>query len=311
MPEALLFDGEALPACPYVCWAGGTTGTTTAEEVVLPSGAPKAQQNREFRRSGTTGTTRTTRDTPLRLLLREHRSPTRSFPQSVLPMEEATMTDWQRALADAFREHSKVGGSGGSCGSRRTSVSNGAVFGDASCGTTPEAHVVPVVPAPSPERVAGREKAVGTAVNAHVPASSSSIDQWRQGLAKLNPTAPIRGFAPGRWIRLIDGGTTFLDAWGRTAAALGWSTLDVFGVHPEAPAARYDVMGLVPLLGDRELTAVEATHATMRMPTGSKLTYLRRRRPGAVPIWCVPIDGSDPENIGAATSSQSLEGPPQ
>ena len=226
----------------------------------------------------------------------------------VVPVVPAA--DDPRGLTDASRKHLEVGGSCGSCGSRRRNASNAAMFGDAACGTTPEAHVVPVVPPPDPQGSARRETPVGTTIDVDASlAASPSIGHWQCGLAKLNPAEPPFGFTPDRWFRLIDGGTAFLDAWGRTAAALGWSTLDVFGVHPEAPAARYDVMGLVPLLGDGELMAVEATHATMRMPTGSKLTYLRRPRPGAVPIWCVPIDGGDPENIGAATSSQSLEGP--
>ena len=74
----------------------------------------------------------------------------------VVPVVPAN--DGQHELADAFREHSKFGGSCGSSGSRRTNVSNGAVFGDTCCGTTPEAHLVPVVPAPSPERAAGRRE---------------------------------------------------------------------------------------------------------------------------------------------------------
>ena len=58
------------------------------------------------------------------------------------------------------------------------------------------------------------------------------------------------------------------------------------GFTRSRPAARYDGMGLVALIGGGEVIAIDRTSATIQKPGGSCLTYyLRRPRPGAVPVW--------------------------
>jgi len=44
-------------------------------------------------------------------------------------------------------------------------------------------------------------------------------------------------------------------------------------------------MGLVPLIRNGEVVALEVARATIRTPRGNQLTYLRRPQPGAVPVW--------------------------
>ena len=61
----------------------------------------------------------------------------------------------------------------------------------------------------------------------------------------------------------------FLDRWGSEAAVLGWRTEDVFGIHPAAPSARYDAMGLVPLIGGGEVTVIDGIHPTIRRRKGA------------------------------------------
>jgi hypothetical protein len=80
---------------------------------------------------------------------------------------------------------------------------------------------------------------------------------------------------------------------GEEAAALQWGFLDVFGVHVRAPAARYDGMGLVPLIRGGEIVALEGRRATIRMPTGSELTYLKRPKQDAVAIWELATDAGE------------------
>ena len=77
----------------------------------------------------------------------------------------------------------------------------------------------------------------------------------------------------------------FLDRWGRVAADLGWSPLDVFGLHPRAPALRLDGMGLVALIGGGDVVAVTAISATIRSASGHELVYLRRISGEAVAAW--------------------------
>ena len=87
------------------------------------------------------------------------------------------------------------------------------------------------------------------------------------------------------WRQLIDDAGHFLDRWGAEASRLGWKPLDMFGVHPLAPAARYDVMGLALLIRGGEVVGLDERSATIRAPGGSLLTYLRRPTTGAVALW--------------------------
>jgi hypothetical protein len=78
----------------------------------------------------------------------------------------------------------------------------------------------------------------------------------------------------------------FLAEWGREAARLGWTEEDVFGLHPLAPNARYDCMGLVPMLHGRKVVSLVADRATISTPSGGTLTYYRQRpHPNAVSAW--------------------------
>jgi hypothetical protein len=114
-------------------------------------------------------------------------------------------------------------------------------------------------------------------------------DEWAQGLADVIGTERLQGFTSRQWADLIEDGRRFLERWGADAARLGWTAVDLFGVHPVQPWARYDCMGLVPLIWAGEVVALDATRATIQMVTGGPITYLRKARPGAVAIWeCLP-----------------------
>jgi hypothetical protein len=76
-----------------------------------------------------------------------------------------------------------------------------------------------------------------------------------------------------RWQQTVDDGWRFLSSWGEQAAALGWSDHDLFALHPFAPDARYDTMGLVWLLRGRPVVALTASTAAIRTVCGSTLTY--------------------------------------
>lgn len=109
--------------------------------------------------------------------------------------------------------------------------------------------------------------------------------EWAEGFARLDLTNRPTGFTDKRWRQLIDDGGRFLDRWGAEAERLGWKAEDVFGVHPVVPSARYDLMGLVPLIGGGNVVAVTENRATIRRQTGAELTYLRLAMEEAVAIW--------------------------
>jgi hypothetical protein len=109
--------------------------------------------------------------------------------------------------------------------------------------------------------------------------------EWSNWLAALTTAAPAEGFTPTQWRQLVVDAERFLHDWGEEAARHGWTLLEAFGVHMRAPSARYDGMGLVPLLRGGEVIALNADRATVRTPSGSHLIFLRRTCPDFVPIW--------------------------
>ncbi len=69
---------------------------------------------------------------------------------------------------------------------------------------------------------------------------------------------------------------TFLRDHAGRAHRLGWTALDLFGVHPVKPWARIDVMGLVPLLNGGRVTALSNVKAVIEKPSGARVTFRRR-----------------------------------
>jgi hypothetical protein len=108
---------------------------------------------------------------------------------------------------------------------------------------------------------------------------------WAESFARLDIAERPPDFTGKAWRQLIEDGGRFLDRWANEAARLGWSALDVFGVHPVAPSATYAAIGLVPLIKGGDVVAIRSDHATVRTPGGTLLTYLRRPQPGAIAVW--------------------------
>ncbi len=103
--------------------------------------------------------------------------------------------------------------------------------------------------------------------------------EWAEALAALGSLVrPAEGFTPNQWHRIVNDAARFVENWSAHAVKQGWGILDVFGVHPLAPAARYDAMGLVLLIRGGEVIALDERRATIRMPSGAELTYLKRPR---------------------------------
>jgi hypothetical protein len=110
--------------------------------------------------------------------------------------------------------------------------------------------------------------------------------EWARHIALLKSNEPRLGMSPLHWSQFVRDARRFLDEWGAEAARLGWSAEDIFGVHPLAPEARYDVMGIVPLIRGNEVVAISEQRATIRTPGGGRMTYYRYRpNTGAVAVW--------------------------
>src|SRR5215204_877709 len=66
------------------------------------------------------------------------------------------------------------------------------------------------------------------------------LDDWLEGFARLSPRERPCGFTVATWRQfLIDGKRFLAGSAAATAAGLGWTVLDVFGLHSAVPASRY------------------------------------------------------------------------
>ena len=109
---------------------------------------------------------------------------------------------------------------------------------------------------------------------------------WAEGYAALCTMPPPFGFSADRWRRVVDAAGIFLDRWGAEAIRCGWSDLDVFGCHSDAPDRRFDCMGLVLLLDRCEVVAIDRDGADLAMATGARQRFRHRPLPpGTVSLW--------------------------
>jgi hypothetical protein len=103
-------------------------------------------------------------------------------------------------------------------------------------------------------------------------------------LTALKERDPVEWMSAERWRFLISDAENFLPRWGSAAHSLGWTALDLFGVHPAAPAVRFDVMGLLPIMNGGAVVNLTDGAATLRARSGVTLTYRRSTERGAVLI---------------------------
>jgi hypothetical protein len=108
--------------------------------------------------------------------------------------------------------------------------------------------------------------------------------EWKEIWEELKRSEPPSWASAGRWSELVADAETFLVTWGKTADRLGWTALDLFGVHPTAPTARFDVMGLIPILRGRSVCVLTEKTATVECKSGAKMTLYPPTGAGAVLI---------------------------
>ena len=106
--------------------------------------------------------------------------------------------------------------------------------------------------------------------DAGVPAATP----FAEALTELENHRP-QGVGEARWREALKDGRRLLETWGSQAANLGWTANDLFGLHPIAPLARYDAMGLLWLLHGRPVVSLTATEATIQSSSGATLSFQR------------------------------------
>lgn len=126
-------------------------------------------------------------------------------------------------------------------------------------------------------------------------ASELLVASWRKGVLSLpDDRVPCPGMIwvepgprvrPGIWAGVRTMMLRFCEHWGEEAAALGWTTEQLFGVHRLAGALRADSTGaLVTIYPRRVVTMDERTIVTERGP--SRQTFRGLTNPAdSIPIW--------------------------
>lgn len=115
----------------------------------------------------------------------------------------------------------------------------------------------------------------------------ATADAWSSGVARIQRMLPPAGFAMDRWAQVAADCAALVERYGGDLRRLGWSTVEVFGAHPDAPAVAVRCYGLGLLVGGGEVVELTAEHARIKRPSGAVLTCQRAAGPGAVPIWDV------------------------
>ena len=96
---------------------------------------------------------------------------------------------------------------------------------------------------------------------------------------------PPDSFSAEAWHQLLLDADSFFPRWAERAELLAWSDKDLIGVHPNAPAARFDAMGLLLLVRGGEVIELHEQCAKIRSRGGSLLVYRKQGYAGAVPLW--------------------------
>ncbi|WP_282609394.1 hypothetical protein [Pelagibius sp. Alg239-R121] len=113
--------------------------------------------------------------------------------------------------------------------------------------------------------------------------------EWLHGFDRLVSMPVPLGLEVTRWLEVRADTERFLVQWGARAAALGWDTLNLFGVGRDAPEEQIHLAGLAWLLKGKTVAAMTEQLAMVDMGRGVKQSFPRRDRPGQIPIWCLPL----------------------
>ena len=128
-------------------------------------------------------------------------------------------------------------------------------------------------------------------------AHAALVAEWTQGLARLASTRdPCPGFRTGQWLSVHAAALDFLANTAEAAAALGWTTLELFGVHPVVGVSRVDCCGALTVSGGSPIA--EVTPALIRYRNG---LAFRRTPPGgpSLPVWAFGDEQDSPKCTGA------------
>jgi len=116
------------------------------------------------------------------------------------------------------------------------------------------------------------------------------LGEWCEGIASLDPDMPRGGYDPACWSRLVDDCRTLLSGFGQSAASLGWTAIDLFGVPAEGAGYGYPFGGLAWRIKGGRVICIDEYQAAYRMPFSGTVArcargFLDRLGDPFVPLW--------------------------
>ena len=214
------------------------------------------------------------------------------------------MTDWSAILVRAFETTHRSDGDTGYTGYRMAKALRATPNLPGAVVTTRNKQAVTLVTAASSvdavTTVTTASLPVGDKVGNAIPSTeqvhprpvtnvttvTSDIESvGKQALEQLRSMTPLESFGAEAWHQLLLDAETFFQRWSAPAKLLGWSDEDLFGVHPHAPAVRFDAMGLLLLIRGGEVIELQDQCVRIRSQGGSLLVYRKHGYAGAVPLW--------------------------
>ncbi len=105
---------------------------------------------------------------------------------------------------------------------------------------------------------------------------------WREAFARLSATLPpCPGIRAQAWPEMHSVALGFLSDHADRAAELGWTTEEMFGVHPQVGAVRVDACGALMISGGQPVVSVEKD----RISFGITSYYHAKGKVPSIPVW--------------------------
>jgi hypothetical protein len=214
------------------------------------------------------------------------------------------MTDWSAILAHAFemgRKCGDTGDSGDSPANALLPLANSPrmlVTGR----NTPAVTVVTFLDDQAVTAVTTASAGGGDKVKREIPSTTQedrrsvttvtavTVGIYPRGrcvVDRLRSMVPPESFSPEAWHQLLLDVDSFFQHWAGRAELRGWGDKELISVHPSAPAARFDAMGLLLLIRGGEVIELHDQWATIKSQRGSLLIYHKCGYDDAVPLWDV------------------------
>jgi hypothetical protein len=119
-----------------------------------------------------------------------------------------------------------------------------------------------------------------------IPPALAKVELWRAGVAGLDPLIdPCPGFRTNSWSAIYRQIVRFLDSpLARIAAEAGWTDIELFGVHREVGAARFDTLGVL-LVNSHGVPVTQVAENFIRLANGNAVRRVPMDQAITVPIW--------------------------